>query len=254
MLSPPEDTYNQLITGLDAALRTPQAVLFEATAVHQRGHVPRPYPQYLSRIAFYDAIAVDLAVDIPNPSNFGLAVQADVNGLDFHRAQSHFEQADDEPAIVERKRRDGIRIHLMDWNQQLFTTWDLEIEPEADALHIEAGIDPFESVTTPLPVTPLEAVMNISKTAAPPCEPAKSDLSVFDELAIIAGMLGTASARKANEFTDVLDDYPDHRLINHWSRIGRLAQANFEALSERILTDDLIHRLVRATYEDATAA
>lgn len=254
MVPPAEDTYNQLITGLDAALRTPQAVLFEATAVPQRGHLPRPYPQYLSRIAFYDSVATDLAVDTPNPSNFGLAVQADVNGLDFHRAQSQLEQADDEPAIVQRERRDGIRIHLMDWNQRLFTTWDLEIAAEADALRIEAGTDPFESVTAPLPVTPLEAVMNISKVATPPCEPARSDLSVFDELAIIAGMLGTASARKANEFTDVLDDYPDHRLINHCSRIGRLAQANFEALSERILTDDLVRRWVRAAYEDATAA
>lgn len=255
MSSHADSAYNQLSTHLAAAVRTPDSVILEATALPERGLAPRPYPQYLSRIAFYNTVNTKLAIGEPS-QHFQVAVRVDVNGLDIRRAQQHIkEESSDEYAIVERQPADGIRLHLIDWHRHLFTTWHLEIDPEEEQLRIASDTAPFGEASSHRP-SPIEAIMGVAKGATPPETSAPdAPLTVHQELAVIKDMLDAgASAYKAAEFAEIVSDYPYYQQIDPQSQLGQLAQSNFEVLGEQILRDDLLRRWVKVTYEDATAA
>lgn len=248
-----ESAYNQLTTNVAAAVRTPLSTIFEATA--QLGETRRPYPQYLSRIAFFETMTVDLGINEPS-RHFQLAVQVDVNGLDYHRAGTLLEEQE-ELTIVERKPADSIRLHLIDWHRHRFTTWHLAVDPVDDGLHIQTESDAFGMSKSREP-TPLDAMLGINRRAAPPEASLHiGKMTTSEELAVINGLLGgTAKSDRATQFAAILDsdDYPDHRRINSDSMVGRLAQANFLVLGEHALRDAVLHKWVRAAYEDAAAA
>lgn len=253
MSSHADSAYNQLSTRLAAAVRTPLSTIFEATA--QLGETRRPYPQYLSRIAFYEAMAVDLGINEPS-RHFQLAVQVDVNGLDYHRAQAMVEEQE-ELTIVERQPADSIRLQLIDWHRHRFTTWHLAVDPADDGLHIQTESDAF-GISESREPTPLDAMLGIIRRAAPPeASLHLGKMTTSKEFAVINGLLGgTAKADRATEFAAILDsdDYPDHRRINSASMVGRLAQANFDVLGEHVLRDAVLRRWVNVAYEDAAAA
>lgn len=253
MSSHADSAYNQLSTRLAAAVRTPLSTIFEATA--QLGETRRPYPQYLSRIAFYESMAVDLGIKEPS-NHFQVAVQVDVNGLDCHRAGTLVEEQE-ELTIVERKPADSIRLHLIDWHRHRFTTWHLAVDPVDDGLHIQTESDAFGMSKSREP-TPLDAMLGINRRAAPPETSVRiGKMTMIEELAVINGLLGgTAKSDRATEFAAILDsdDYPDHRRINSDSMVGRLAQANFTVLGEHVLRDAMLRRWVNVAYEGAAAA